>query len=279
MLIAHFSDPHILFLHHALRSIPNSQQLLGLINWVLHRRLIHRRQRLVGAVQRLLQIKPAAVVVTGDICQLAYPGDYTAFARMMRPLSEAKIPVIILSGNHDLYSHTSRVSEAFLRIQREMALGCWVAEGVAQVGDMEFFALDAAVPTPSFQCWGSLPEGTFTRLRKMINEREAESKARTTARLRIAFGHFPLTGADGRPLPERIALREAEEAITLLPQLGIRDYLCGHVHKPYSVLLPSGILQHCSGALTAGGCLRIFKAEKIDEAAPVLHEIATHNFD
>lgn len=281
MLIAHFSDPHILFLRHAIRTLPSRKQLLGLVNWLLRRRRIHQRERLTHAVEYLVTQKPDAVVVTGDLCQLAYPGDYTAFALFLRPLKEAGIPVLLLRGNHDHYSPSPRSRVFYEQIRKEYALGAWKEGGIAEIKGAVFLPVDGAVPTPSFECWGSISDDEINRLRQAaLSFKPTGNAAKMPAPLRIAFGHFPLLGADGHALPEKMALRNAAHVLTALRELGVAGYLCGHVHKPFTVPLAEGITQYCSGSLTACGVLRMLRATPPATAQerPLLEEIEVRRF-
>ncbi len=274
MLIAHFSDPHVLFLRHACRSLPSGKQLLGLFNWLLRRRRVHRRRRLRDAVEKLLQLRPDVVLVTGDLCQLAYPGDYEGFGRLLRPLTQAGIPVLLLRGNHDRYSRSERTRRAYLALRDGLGLGLWREDGFAEKDGVEFVPLDCAVPTPPFECWGELTAAEVERLRHsaLVRGRQAPALAR------LAFGHFPLLDAGGRPLARKIGLKNAELALALLPELGVLGYFCGHLHLPFTVGLPGGIPQYCSGSLTASGLLRIMRLDKSAEHPHRLQEVATHTF-
>lgn len=251
MLIAHFSDPHILFLRNSLGGMRNFKQALGLANWVFRRRQVHRRARMDAVISHLLEVKPEAVVITGDLCQLAIPADYARFGRMLEPLHSAGIPVILLRGNHDHYSPGIAAQLAFNKLRERFALGCINAHGVARIGGVEFVPVDAAVPTPSFHCWGRIDAGQLSLLRGHL--------AKSSCGVRVAFGHFPLLRADGTPLPERMALREAAQVLELLRAHEVRAYLCGHIHKPFHVLLPGDIPQYCAGTITGGGVLRLLR--------------------
>lgn len=257
MLIAHFSDPHILFLRHACRSIPNGKQLLGLLNWLMRRRRVHRRNRLHEAVAKIVSLRPDVVVVTGDLCQLAFPGDYTGFGLLMRPVRQAGIPVLLLRGNHDRYSRSERSRRNYEALREELGLGVWRADGFAQVAGVEFVPLDCAVPTPPFECWGELQPQEVERLRAFAHGSQPVEKAAQAGR--IAFGHFPLVDCEGKALAHKIGLRNADLALRLLPDLHVAGYLCGHMHMPFTVELPGGIPQFCAGSLTAGGLLRMLR--------------------
>jgi 3',5'-cyclic AMP phosphodiesterase CpdA len=57
--------------------------------------------RAVGAVVGLVR-KPAAVLINGDCAYLkGLPADYANFARLLRPLAEAGVPLHLTMGNHD----------------------------------------------------------------------------------------------------------------------------------------------------------------------------------
>lgn len=268
MLIAHLSDPHILYLRHAPAGVRNGKQLFGLVNWLLRRLRVHRRERLKLAVSHLLQTRPEALVITGDLCQLAIPADYHALGRILEPLRLKKIPVFLLRGNHDFYSRSSSAHRAFEDLRHHLALGMCGSDGFAVCGNLEFVPFDGAVPTPAFRCWGRIGE---EQLRALETRLAAEKHV---GRMRIACGHFPLVLADGKPLPEPIAMRNAGLIPPLLQRHGMLAYLCGHIHKPFTASLPGGIPQFCSGSLTAKGVLRL-----LEISSAGVREISTQTFE
>ncbi|MBP5233210.1 MAG: hypothetical protein J6333_07360, partial [Planctomycetes bacterium] len=73
---------------------------------------------------------------------------------------------------------------------------------------------------------------------------------------------------DGGPLSEKTGLRGAGEVLALLRQAGAQAYLCGHVHRAFSLSLPGGIAQHCAGSLTLGGRLQFFRCDGGAAPAP-----------
>lgn len=252
--IAHFSDPHIIYLRHAWHSCRSGKQLLGLVNWILRRRTKHHREIIQKAVRLILADQTDLVLITGDICQLALPRDYAAFGKMLAPLHEAGIPALILPGNHDHYSGREEARRAYCTIRDYLAQGIDCSSGVITYKDLELIFIDAAIATPSFKCYGVLEIEEIERLQKMLAQRESEK------RLRLACGHFPLLNAKGEPLAEFMAMQNAAGALTLLQQSKVAAFLCGHIHKPFITELPGGITQYCSGSVTGGGVLRFFSA-------------------
>lgn len=253
--IAHFSDPHIIYLRHAWHSLRNSKQLLGFMNWVMRRRRKHNRNIIKKAVRLVMERECDIVVVTGDICQLALPYDYAAFARMVKPLTDANIPVIILQGNHDHYSGREDSYTAYRTIRDHLSLGLDNNTGIITYNDTEFISLDAAVITPSFKCYGVLDPEEITRLEETLAQTSGENK------LRLAYGHFPLLNSKGEELEEFMAMQNAPMAMDLIANNKISAYLCGHIHKPFVTNLPGDVTQYCSGTITGGGVLRFFTGE------------------
>lgn len=253
MLIAHISDPHILHGLTSLRYLRNLKQILGLFNWYLKRRKIHQRHKLENTVKEILAKKANVVIVTGDICQLAFANDYLEFARIMQPLKEAGIPVIILQGNHDHYVKSVKSKKAFHKLKIELLCQKVAVENdVYSIQDVDFLAIDGAVPTPPFQCWGLVSEEQLANLRNDFSELDSK-------KTRVAFGHFPLLNSKNLPLPKGMALQNADKILEILQEHKVKAYLCGHIHKAFESTLPGNIKQFCSGSITSYGVLRFLE--------------------
>ncbi len=252
MRLAHISDIHLMSAISSYLQVRTLKQLIGLFNWVIYRRKKNCMSRVYKSVEMLVNSDIDALVVTGDISQLAFTKDYKTYAEMMKPLTDRNIPIITIKGNHDHYCRSKKLSKAFNEYIKPLSLGTEIEKGVYKIKELELFHLEGAVPTPPFRCWGKL---SAKRLKELENN--FKKYAKSTAQ-KIAFGHFPLLGENNDILPDYMALRGADKALHLLGKYKVTRYLCGHIHKPFKSMLPNNIEQFCSGSISASGLIRFF---------------------
>ncbi len=252
MRLAHISDVHLVSALSSYLQVRNFKQLIGLFNWIMYRRNKISIRKVYNSVDMLVEKNIDALVVTGDISQLACSKDYEIYARIMQPLTSKNIPVITIKGNHDHYSTSSKLSLAFDKFIKPLSLNTEVEPGVYRVKGVELFHLEGAVPTPPFKCWGKITSDGLKDI-----ERRFKKYAKSTAQ-KVAFGHFPLLGEENNSLPAYMALRGADKVLQLLDKYKVSNYLCGHIHKPFANLLPNNIQQFCSGSISASGLIRLF---------------------
>lgn len=269
MRLAHISDVHIISLLSAFTDVRNFKQFIGLFNWVMYRRKTNNINKVYRAVEILSEKNIDALVVTGDISQLALLHDYREYARIMRPITEKNIPIITIKGNHDHYCRSDKISQAFQKYIAPLELDSRVENGVYRIKDVELFHIEGAVPTPLFRCWGEL---SLKGLKDL--ESKLKKHAKSTAQ-KIAFGHFPLLSATHKTLPAYMELRNADKALKLFERYNIMNYLCGHIHKPFMTKFPNNIKQFCSGSISASGLIHLFDIAdneifELDTLSPVL---------
>lgn len=257
MRLAHISDVHLMSAISAYLQVRNLKQFIGLFNWIIYRRKKISIKKFYRSVEMLVDHNIDGLVVTGDISQLGCPRDYKMYAEIMKPLTDNKIPVITIKGNHDHYSRSSKISEAFNRFIKPLCLGTEVESGVYRIKDIELFHLEGAVPTPPFKCWGKITTDGLKDL-----EERFRKYAKSTAQ-KIAFGHFPLLGENNDFLPAYMALRGADKVLQILEKYNVNSYLCGHIHTPFHNLLPNNIQQFCSGCISASGLIRLFDFDDV----------------
>ena len=252
MRLAHISDLHLVSEVSSYFQVRNFKQLIGLFNWVVYRRNKISIKKVYKSVELLLKNDIDALVVTGDISQLACSRDYKRYAEIMLPLTRKNIPVITIKGNHDHYSRSNKLSAAFNKYIKPLALNSEIESGVYRIKDVELFHLEGSVPTPPFRCWGRITAEGLSEV-----EARLRKYAKSTAQ-KVAFGHFPLLGENNDILPSYMALRGADKVLHLLERYRVGSYLCGHIHKPFHNLLPNNIRQFCSGSISAEGLIRLF---------------------
>ena len=255
MRLAHISDLHLVSAISSYLQVRNFKQFIGLFNWLIYRRNKINMKKIYRSVEILLKNDIDALVVTGDISQLACSRDYEKYAEIMQPLREKDIPVITIKGNHDHYSRSHKLAAAFTKHIKPLTLNTEIEKGVYRIKEVELFHLEGSVPTPPFRCWGKITAEGLKEVEDILRK-----YAKSTAQ-KVAFGHFPLLGENNDFLPPYMALRGADKVLHLLEKYGIGSYLCGHIHKPFNTMLPNNIRQFCSGSISAEGIIRFFEVD------------------
>lgn len=263
-LLAHFSDAHLVAPFSRGGWLLNPKQALACANWWSRRRWRQNPAALAAAVQEILRRRADLVIVTGDHAQMGRAADYAFFGEQLAPLRHAHVPTLLLAGNHDHYSTFARAHAFLARLRLEMSLHlAWDGFSPLRLPGLDVLPVGGACPTPAFQCWGALNAAELERLRGAW-----AALPPAPGQTRVACGHFPLLAPDGGPLSEKTGLRGAGEVLALLRQAGAQAYLCGHVHRAFSLSLPGGIAQHCAGSLTLGGRLQFFRCDGGAAPAP-----------
>ena len=218
--LAHLSDPHLPIPAGALRPLSQlaGKRSLAYLGWLRKR---------VGAVRAEALLADVAtrgadhVAVTGDLTNLALPGEFAAardwLARLGPPARVTAIP-----GNHD----------ATVPVAWERGVGLWLpwmaddpAQGrfpfLRRRGPVALVGLSSAVPTPPGSAAGWLGAGQLARLPALLEAAGREGLFRV-----VLVHHPPLPGPGGRrkALLDRDALRE------VLRKAGAELVLHGHHH-------------------------------------------------
>ncbi len=103
-LLAHLSDAHIGPLPHARRRDLIGKRITGYINWHRGRSTAHSMEVLAAVVTDLRDQAPDHVAMTGDILNLALPGEFPLAGEWLRTLGEPGDAVSFTAGNHDAYT-------------------------------------------------------------------------------------------------------------------------------------------------------------------------------
>jgi 3',5'-cyclic AMP phosphodiesterase CpdA len=101
-VLAHLSDPHLGPLPQPDVRELASKRLIGYLNWRRSRHRIHRRDALDAITRDLRNEHPDHVAVTGDLVNIALPGEF-AYARRWLEALGRPADVSVVPGNHDAY--------------------------------------------------------------------------------------------------------------------------------------------------------------------------------
>ena len=100
--LAHLSDPHLGPLPPVKRRELASKRITGYANWVFNRRDALGSHVLTGLVEHMARQRPDHIAVTGDLVNLALPGEFENAAAWLSGLGEPR-DVSVVPGNHDTY--------------------------------------------------------------------------------------------------------------------------------------------------------------------------------
>jgi 3',5'-cyclic AMP phosphodiesterase CpdA len=167
-------------------------------------------ERLALALEtvRVSGLRPAAILLTGDLSDDGSPESYARVRGAVDPLgAELGAPVIALPGNHD-------VAGAF----REAMLDGAPLHRAVDVDGVRIVALDTTVPG---RAHGELGAGQLEWLTDVLAR---QAKHGTV----LALHHPPIPTA--HPLLSRIGLRDPSRLGDVLRGRDVRFVLCGHAH-------------------------------------------------
>jgi 3',5'-cyclic AMP phosphodiesterase CpdA len=223
-ILAHLTDPHLPTPRGAPAAAFANKRLVGFLSWRLRRQHIHRPEALAALVRDLQAQRPDHIAVTGDIINIALPGEFEAAATWLRMLGTPET-VSVVPGNHDAYVRVADASslarwDAYMRGDSPAPADGFPflrrRDGVALIG------LTTAEPSPPGMAWGSLGRRQLERLGTCL------AAARRTGAFRIVLLHH-------RPIDEGLArhkrLRDAAAFCQVIAREGAELILHGHTHR------------------------------------------------
>ena len=242
--LAHLSDVHVLaapgagprWFEHL------NKRWIGRLNLLLHRK--HDERLFAAAARDLAERPPDHLVVTGDLSNLAHPGE---FARARQLLEATGLPperVSLVPGNHDAYIRSAVRDRAFERAFAPYLGGDPAWPRVQRAGDVLLVATNSAVPTPWFTAYGRLGAPQLAAVEQALAASAAAVKV-------VAVHHPPViaTGELDRPW------RRNRDGLALLAACrrgGADVVLCGHTHLPFRCRVPGErpLWVLCAGSTT-----------------------------
>jgi 3',5'-cyclic AMP phosphodiesterase CpdA len=223
--LAHVSDLHLSELPPLKWSHLANKRLLGYLSWQLRRRRSHLRTILDALVRDLHAVDPDHIAITGDLVNLALPGEFAEAGRWLRRLGPPDW-ISVVPGNHD----------ALVPVLPHDGWDHWraysTADADAQAGSSDFpflrrrgplaiVGLSTAFPSPLGFATGRLGADQLARLDRLL-ERMGEER-----RCRILLAHHcPIDGIS-RP---RKRLIDAAQLRHCIANRGADIILHGHEH-------------------------------------------------
>ena len=234
MLIAHFSDIHLLTLRgvHPFHFL--GKRATGGVNLLLNRGGEFPVAVVRALVQDLNEQAPEQVLVSGDLTNLAFPGEFE-LARGI--LTELKLPasdITIVPGNHDYYTRQSFRADHFGRIMRSFLQGD-IQPGPDDFpflrlrGDLAIVALRTARPSAPLLAVGSLGDRQIEQAEHLLSSAECQK------RFRLVVLHHA-------PCPSHVKwhnrLTDANAFLAMLRRVGAELVVHGHLHRALQQSVP-----------------------------------------
>jgi DNA repair exonuclease SbcCD nuclease subunit len=261
--IAHFSDIHMAMAPNW--STINVNRFFSWARWVVSRRRHHSIDRLDRVIQSVIETDPHLVICTGDLSHTGLPYELAAVSEKFDLLTREKIPMLLTGGNHDYYNRSA--SDEMIALQKKHGLDLEIDnDGICQLGDVAILCLHQAIYNPFYMARGTLNQDVLESIENRL-------QAGQLSKIDLAVGHYPVCDASGRPISVRKRLGGDERLKKFLQTQQIPAYLCGHLHKPFSIALADNCVQYCAGSITNAGVLRMLHYQDgrlVKEQTPVI---------
>lgn len=240
MRIVHATDIHW-FVPPALKDM-TVKRLWGTLNLYA----LGRRHHFDPAVQdalvaHMVALRPDLVLITGDLTAQALQSEFDLALRALAPLLEGAkdVPVLILPGNHDVYTPGSVRERRFWKV-----FGPWAGEvhpsGLVRrdAGELTVFGLDPNRAS-LVGARGRLPEAQLAALEEALSDEALAGRS-------VAVGiHYPPIDRHGKIYDGvRHGLENAGALVNVLGRARHKPRIlcCGHVHRGFQaeISLPGG---------------------------------------
>ncbi|MEM6665142.1 MAG: metallophosphoesterase [Pseudomonadota bacterium] len=261
--LVHLTDPHLGPLPVVRLRELLSKRIFGYANWRRSRRHWHTRETLDRVVEHALSHNPDHIAVTGDLVNIALPGEFEYALEWLKSLGSPE-KVSVVPGNHDAYVALPHVlgldkwqhymagdrddatSAASETEQDGQTVGTSRFPYVRRRGRVSLIGVSSAVPSPVFMAVGRLGSEQRSALASVLKaEREA-------GQIRVLMIHHP-------PYPEGTKkhkrLTDHDALMNLLKEEGVELAIYGHNHRADMVWFkgPDGLFPVVGGASASQG--------------------------
>jgi 3',5'-cyclic AMP phosphodiesterase CpdA len=221
-VLAHLSDPHLPAIPRPRLTEMAGKRGLGLVNWHLRRRHEHRAAVLDALLDDLSRQAPDHIAVTGDLVNVALPGEFAA-ARMFLERLGPPERVSFVPGNHDAYV---RAALAQPHTHWSHYFAGDDPDGIASFpylrrrGQLALIGVSTALPTGPFMATGRIGNEQMRRLDQVLARLPDDV-------FRVVLLHHPPIALAGDRLKRLIDARAFRET---LARHGAELVLFGHIH-------------------------------------------------
>ncbi len=221
-LLGHISDPHLGPLPSARIRELAGKRALGYVNWHRRRKTFHRGEVLSRILSDLKAHHPDHIAVTGDILNLALPGEFAPSRVWLDTVGSAH-DVTFVPGNHDAY--VRRAARQWHSHWGDFMKGDTTGPDqfpfVRRRGEIALIGLSSAITTGPFMATGKVGPTQLHALHEILDKLGAEGFFRV-----ILIHHPPIT----KPHHRFKRLIDAPKFREVLRKHGAELVLHGHDH-------------------------------------------------
>jgi 3',5'-cyclic AMP phosphodiesterase CpdA len=223
--LAHLTDPHLTSLSGVSFRDLRRKEFIGFQSWARRRRRLHLRDRLDVLTTALLTHEPDLICITGDLVHIGLAREHDEALRWLETLGGPE-RVVIVPGNHDLYTHKSWPTAAarwreWLHLDHPPLHPHDHYPISLNVDAVQVILANSALPMPWFSAQGELGAAQRNALADLLTPSVDPSP-------RVLLLHHPPERAREAGVPTRKALRDADTAANTLQQADL--ILHGHTH-------------------------------------------------
>ena len=189
ILLGHLSDPHLGPLPSARIRDLAGKRAIGFVNWHRRRKTIHRGEVLSRIVSDLKAQNPDHIAVTGDILNIALPGEFAPSRVWLDTVGPAH-DVTFVPGNHDAY--VRKAARQWHSHWGDFMRGDTTAPDqfpfVRRRGDIALIGLSSAITTAPFMATGKIGTPQLHALPDILDHLHEEGLFRV-----VLIHHPPIT--------------------------------------------------------------------------------------
>lgn len=233
-VLAHLSDPHLGPLPSARIRDLAGKRAIGYMNWHRRRKTFHRGEALSRIVGDIKAHHPDHIAVTGDILNIALPGEFAPSRIWLDTVGPAH-DVTFVPGNHDAY--VRKAAREWHSHWGDFMKGDTTGPDqfpfVRRRGDIALIGLSSAITTAPFMATGKIGTPQLHALPDILDRLGAEGLFRV-----VLIHHPPVS----KPSHRFKRLLDASKFRDVLRRHGAELVLHGHDHIHSLVMLdgPAG---------------------------------------
>jgi 3',5'-cyclic AMP phosphodiesterase CpdA len=226
--LAHLSDPHLAPLPQASPWQLASKRVTGFLSWNTRRKHIHISRALEAVCADIRRGGFDHIVVTGDIANIALPGEFDVGARFLAALGSPH-DVSVVPGNHDTYVNLPWAQglakwNAYMTGDDAAAPdGIKAFPYLRRRGPVGIVGLNTGEPEAWFLATGRLGQEQIARCEEMLAALGREGLFRL-----VLIHHPPQPGG----APWRKSLLDARAFREMIGRVGAELIVHGHMHRP-----------------------------------------------
>ncbi|MFH1130082.1 MAG: metallophosphoesterase [Pseudomonadota bacterium] len=236
--IAHISDLHLLSLQGVSPLSFVNKRVLGGLNLLIRRSKEFSSDVVRALIQDLNEIEPDHVIVSGDLTNLSFPGEFELARDLLGGLRLPPTEITVVPGNHDCYTRIAALKDDFGRVFGPFFTRDFIGDNkgvehpfpfVRVRGDVAIFGLNTARPSLPLLAVGTVGANQLEKLEALLARPDLQEK------FQLVVMHHP-------PKSEYIhwhnRLTDAADFAALINEVGADLIVHGHLHRGCKDQLP-----------------------------------------